>query len=89
MNDIIEFLKLVGTATDVSIISSDVQVKFKIKDETGNVQEGEPELPEKRKKFKDGVLTVYSRTVRFQEVMRYLIEDRRKLKAHLMKKTVQ
>lgn len=80
---------MVGTATDVSIISSNVQVRFKIKDETGNAQEGEPELPEKRKKFKDGVLTIYSRTVRFQEVMRYLIEDSSKLKTHLMKKTVQ
>lgn len=61
-------------------MSPDVQVRFKIKDEKSKDQEDEPELPEKRKKLKDGVLTIYSRTVRFQEVMRYLIKDREKLK---------
>lgn len=77
---------MVGRATDVEIISPSVVIRFKLKDDESPVVDGE--LP-KRKKFKHGVLTVYSRTVRLQEIMRYVIEDRTKLQSQLMKKTLQ
>lgn len=86
MSEVIDFLRMVGLATGVEIISPSVVIKFKLKNEAGA---DESELPPKRKKFKDGVLVIYSRTVRLQEIMRYVIEDQSKLKTQLMKKTVQ
>ena len=49
-----------------------IDVKFKIKDVILDPEE-EPTIPEKRKKFKDGVLKIFSRTVRLEEVRSILL----------------
>ena len=71
LQEVLELLKLIERATEVKILKS-VDVKFKIKDVILDPEE-EPTIPEKRKKFKDGVLKIFSRTVRLEEVRSILL----------------
>ena len=78
---------------DTTILNPKVSIKFKIKDQAigGNNEEGGAQdlaVPETRKKVKEKKITVYSKTVTFQEIAADALLKQNKLIQNLKSKVI-
>ena len=62
-------------------MSQKVKITFKIKDE-------DSEAPKKRLKIKDSKIKVYSKTVKFEEIMSHIIFDLKMVREKLLNKSI-
>jgi len=83
LEEVLTLLRSVEKATKVQILCPSVEIKLRIKDSEANC-----DVPETRKKVSGSCVKVFSKTVRFEEILPHVVYDLNKVKSKLVEQSI-
>ena len=75
LQETLSLIKLIEKATSIKILYPLTEIIYKVKDEAGD-----DKTPEKRFKIKDNKIAIYSKSVKFEEIMNNIVFDIKNVK---------